>query len=200
MFYTNLIEKVAGYNRISNEMLSCLLNTSQEIIKKLFNAILRNPKVLTTWNISLISPIYKKGSKTKPENYRGISLLPCIGKFFTSILNQRLLIFVSEMRILSKSQLGFVPGNRTPDALITLHIVINYYCKKFTLFQKPLDHNINGKFYNCLIYLYTNDKSHVKVGNRITDHLIRTQGVKQGCILIIWADDILLYYLNHIKG
>ena len=164
--------KVAGYDRISNEMLSCLLNTSQEIIKKLFNAILRNPKVLTMWNISLISPIYKKGSKTKPENYIGIYLLTGIGKFFTSILNQRLLIFVSEMRILSKSQLGFVPGNRTSDALITLHIVIDYYCKKpkqnefgcfvdfqtafdkvprFTLVQKILDHNINGKFYDCLI-------------------------------------------------
>ena len=34
------------------------------------------------------------------------------------------------MRRLSKSQLGFVPGNRTSDALITLHIVIDYYCKK----------------------------------------------------------------------
>ena len=108
------------------------------------------------------------------------------------------------MLILSKSQLGFVPGNRTSDALITLHIVIDYYCKKLkpnvfgcfvdfqtafdkvprvTLFQKLLDDNINGKFYDCLTYLYTNDKSHVKVGNRITDHFIRTQGVKQGRVL-----------------
>ena len=52
--------KVAGYDRISNEMLSCLLNTSQEIIKKLFNAILRNPKVLTMWNISLITNLQER--------------------------------------------------------------------------------------------------------------------------------------------
>ena len=67
------------------------------------------------WNISIISPVSKKGSKTKPENYRGISLLSCLGKFFPAILNQRLTKFINEKPILAKAQLGFIAGNRTSD-------------------------------------------------------------------------------------
>ena len=36
------------------------------------------------------------------------------------------------------------------------------------LFQKLLDYNINGKFYDCLTNLYTGDKSCVKLGDRVT--------------------------------
>ena len=52
-----------------------------------------------------------------------------------------------------------------------------------TLFQKLLNSNINGKFYDCLIHLYTNDKVHVKVGEKITNDFMRTQWVEQGFIL-----------------
>ena len=51
------------------------------------------------------------------------------------------------------------------------------------LFHKLLDHNINGKFYDILTILYTEDKACVKIGNNITDTFIVNQGVKQGCIL-----------------
>ena len=51
------------------------------------------------------------------------------------------------------------------------------------LFQKLLDYNINGKFYDCLTNLYTGDKSCVKLGDRVTSTFELTHGVKQGCIL-----------------
>ena len=139
-----------------------------------------------------------------PGNYRGISLLSCFGKFFTAILNQRLLTFVIENKILSNAQLGFIPGNRTSDALLILYNLINYYCHKnkshifgcfvdfqkafdkvprYTLFKKLLDYEINGIFYNCLVNFYVEDKACIKVGNQISSFFSRTQGVKQGCIL-----------------
>jgi hypothetical protein len=196
--------KAPGYDRISYEMLSCLLNINARIFKKLFNAILRNSEILRNWNVSLISPIHKKGSKTNPNNYRGISLLSCIEKFFSAILNQRLLKFVTENALLSNTQLGFLPSNRTSDALLILNNIIDFYCNKnkskifgcfvdfqtafdkvprSTLFQKLLNYNINGKFYDCLTNMYTNDNVRVKIGDKVTNHFIRTQGVKQGCIL-----------------
>ena len=70
------------------------------------------------WVVVLIVPIHKSGSKTDPSNYRGISLLSCFGKLFFSILNNRLMHFTTENNILYKSQLGFMPGNRTTDAYI----------------------------------------------------------------------------------
>ena len=38
--------------------------------------------------------------------------------------------YVTNKRILSKAQLGFVPGNRTLDALLILYNIIDYYCHK----------------------------------------------------------------------
>ena len=196
--------KAPGHDSISNEMIASLLSTKPEVIKALFNAVLQHPSVISTWSMSMILPIHKKGSKMNPENYRGISLLSCFGKFFTAILNQRLLTFAIENKILSNAQLGFMPGNRTSDALLILYNLINFYCHKnknhifgcfvdfqkafdkvprYTLFQKLLNYDINGNFYNCLVNLYLEDKACIKVGNQISNFFSRTQGVKQGCIL-----------------
>ena len=56
--------KSSGYDSISNEMISCLLNVKPAIIKKLFNALLQNPIVINKWNTSLVSPVYKKRMQT----------------------------------------------------------------------------------------------------------------------------------------
>ena len=152
----------------------------------------------------MITPIHKKGSKVNPDNYRGISLLSCFAKYFLAILNHRLLKFATENKILSKSQLGFLPGNRTSDALLILHNLIEFYCHKnkkfifgcfvdfskafdsiprYNLFKKLLRHNISGKFYDCLVNLYTEDQSCIKLTNNISNTFTINQGVKQGCIL-----------------
>ena len=66
--------KAAGYDRISNEMLSCLLNTSPEIIKKLFNAILRNPKVLKLCGTSLSYHQFTKKDQKQNQKTIGVFL------------------------------------------------------------------------------------------------------------------------------
>ena len=52
-------------------------------------------------------PIYKKGSKMDPDNYRGISLISCLYKLLTAILNKRLEHFCQEKKILPENALGF---------------------------------------------------------------------------------------------
>ena len=196
--------KASGFDNISNEMIACLLKTKSAILVKLFNSILKYPKSIRRWNTSMISPIHKKGTKSNPDNYRGISLQSCFSKFFCAILNQRLLTFAINNQLLSKAQLGFIPGNRTSDALIILHNLIDYYCHKngkyvfgcfvdfskafdtiprTKLFQKLLDNDINGKFYDCLTMFYTNDQACIKIGDKITNSFNANRGVKQGCIL-----------------
>ena len=185
-------------------MISCLLDAEPEIIVKLFNSILKNPRTINKWHVSMISPIYKMCTKSNPDNYRGISLLSCFSKFSCAIINQRLVNYVTNKRILSKAQLGFVPGNRTSDALLILYNIIDYYCHKNkkhvfgcfvdfskafdtiprkNLFQKLLDYNINGKFYECQTMIYCKDQVCVKIGHQVTDSFQANRGVKQGCIL-----------------
>ena len=54
---------------------------------------------------------FKAGIQVDPGNYRGISVLSCLGKLYTSVLNQRLLKFVLDNNILRPEQLGFVKEN-----------------------------------------------------------------------------------------
>ena len=130
--------------------------------------------------------------------------MSCFAKFFLSILNQRLLRCVLEKNILSKSQLGFLPGNRTSDALLILHNLVDYYCSKrkkflygcfvdfskafdriprYNLFEKLLKYDISGNFYSCLANIYTNNRACVKLNKQVSDYFDINQGVKQGCIL-----------------
>ena len=196
--------KAVGIDGISNEMISCLLEYDPKILLNFFNVIISECDPINCWNTSIINPIHKKGSKIDPENYRGISLLCCLGKYFSAILNQRLMKYAVENKIFSKEQLGFIPGNRTSDALIILHNVVDYYCVKnnkpiyacfvdfkkafdsvprHKIFEKLLKHNITGKFYDCIKNMYSNDLTCVKVGDKITDSFQTNQGVRQGCIL-----------------
>ena len=202
--YVLRLGKSSGFDSISNEMLLCLLEVRPEIIKMLFNSILKHPRAIDKWSISMINPLHKSGSKMDPDNYRGISLLSCFSKFFCSIINLRITNFAIEKNIFSSSQLGFLAGCRTADAHLILHNLIESYCKKkrqhifscfvdfkkafdsiprHILFKKLLDNKINGKVYDVLVNMYSNDVACVKIADSITPSFIANQGVKQGCIL-----------------
>ena len=196
--------KSPGFDGISNEMISSLFKTNPKAILKLFNTILLSDSPITAWNTSIIFPIHKKGSKVDPDNYRAIALTCCMSKFYAAVLNQRLLKFAIEQGIIRENQLGFMPGNRTSDALIILYNLINTYCKqnnkyiyacfvdfkkafdsipRHILFQKLLKHNVTGKFYSSIKNMYTHDVACISIGGEITDTFNINQGVKQGCIL-----------------
>lgn len=50
--------------------------------------ILNSGKRPSKWCEGIILPIYKnKGDVKNPENYRPITLLSCVSKLFTSVLN-----------------------------------------------------------------------------------------------------------------
>ncbi len=193
-----------GIDIISNEMIKILVDCYPEIILKLFNAILKSGKVLPQWILGLIVPIHKKGSKSVPANYRGITLMSCLGKLFLSILNARLLKYALDNKILSKKQLGFLAGNRCSDAHIIINNMIRKYChnqgKKifcsFIDFSKAFDtvprdilldklkgHGITGCFFNIIKNIYSNDKACIKMQSQLTNPFQINMGVRQGCVL-----------------
>ena len=57
--------------------------------------------------ISKLKPLFKKGSRTDPKNYRPISLLPLISKIFERAIHDQLQYFLEENKILYKYQSGF---------------------------------------------------------------------------------------------
>ena len=139
-----------------------------------------------------------------PDNYRGISLISCLYKLLTAILNKRIASFCLENKILSKAQLGFVMGYGCSDAHLILHNLIKDYChmndKKlyscFVDFSKAFDciprdilferlraKGITGKVFNLITNIYMNEKCKIKIGGMLSDTFDTNQGVRQGCIL-----------------
>ena len=127
--------KAVGIDNLSNAMIACFTEIYPLLSLKLFLSILDTNIAIPDWTLGMITSIFKKGSKTDPNNYRGISLLSCFGKLFMTLLNNRLLEFAITNKIISPNQLGFLPGNRTSDAHIIIHNLIQKQChinKKFT--------------------------------------------------------------------
>ena len=75
--------KACGKDLIRNEFLKSSLEM-RRVIVDLFNIVLDSGIVPSKWYIGVIILIFKnKGENTNPDNYRGITLLNCLGTLFT---------------------------------------------------------------------------------------------------------------------
>ena len=93
------------------------------IYHKLFNIVFDTGIVPSAWEGCII-PIYKNmGSNSNPENYRPITLLSCMGKLFTSVINSRLQDFANDYNILEENQTGFRKNYSTIDNIFSLHVL-----------------------------------------------------------------------------
>ena len=196
--------KAPGLDNVLNEMISSSLKYYTGVFLFIFNHILRGGGDIPDWALSLLVPIYKKGDTDDPSNYRGISLISCITKLFLNILYKRLLKYCIDNKVLAVNQLGFLPGNRTSDAHIILYNLIDKYCHKgkanlyvcfvdFSkafdclpreiLFRKLIGYGITGKFLNIILNLYKNDKTCIKINDKMSYKIQTHKGVRQGCVL-----------------
>ena len=169
---------------------------------KLFNAILDSGKFPSQWSVGKIIPIYKnKGSAMDPNNYRGITILSCLGKVFTGMLNTRL----SEAVTILDNQAGFRQKCSTVDQVFILRNLINMYQEKkmplycaFVDFQKAFDtvwrqalwlklikHGVEGKVFRIIHNMYESIKSCVHNEGNSSAFFSSKTGVRQGEITFV---------------
>ena len=70
--------------------------------------------------VAKVSPVYKKGDREQPGNYRPISVLPVLSKIFEKLVNNRLIEYLEKNDILYKHQYGFREGRSTKLAVTNL--------------------------------------------------------------------------------
>ena len=63
------------------------------------------------WKKANAVPVHKKGDKQSLKNYRPISLLLIIGKFFESIIYNNIFEYLTTYKLTSDNQSGFKPGD-----------------------------------------------------------------------------------------
>ena len=99
--------KTPGIDKIPKEVIKHPNVT--KLLFKLFDYCFKTCLVPKMWLKPIIKPIPKISEKNPflPLNYRDISLISCISKIYSSILNKRLTQYLEENKILVDEQNGF---------------------------------------------------------------------------------------------
>ena len=92
-----------------------------------FNGIFVSGFFPDKWTEGVIIPLHKKGAVNDVNNYRGITLVSCFSKLFTTILNKRIETFCNANTIISDAQFGFRKGYSTVDAIFILMSIVQNY-------------------------------------------------------------------------
>jgi hypothetical protein len=192
--------KSPGIDNLLYEYFCKFCDVFTPLLSRLFNVIFDLGTFPTCWSEGIIFPSFKKGDANDPNNYRGITLVSCLSKIFTSVLNNRLLRWCEENDIVSDAQFGFRHGSGTADAIFALQGVISrtlshkkkLYCcfvdyeKAFDkvnrnkLFLKLTRYGVTGKLLTIIKSLYSNLKSCVRFQTELSNFFHCTNGLMQG--------------------
>ena len=210
--------KAAGPDGMSSDFFITGSDVLLKMLHPLFNKIFQCGVYPENWSKSIIFPLYKKGNPKNVDNYRGISLLNVISKLYCHIINKRLYNFCEINNCIPEAQAGFRKGYSTIDNIFNLQSLVQKYLTKkggrfYTLFvdfskaydcvdRKKLMYlllekvGIHGKMFMALNAMYSEVKSAVRIGTKITEYFECMSGVKQGCILSPLLFSLFLAELN----
>ena len=90
------------------------------VLTMLFNKCYEEGNFRKSFKIAFITPLHKKGDKSKLVNYRSISLLPIIGKIFEFLIFDRIKNYILKFKILKVNQFGFRSNHSTTEAIVSL--------------------------------------------------------------------------------
>lgn len=121
--------KSTGLDGINNELLKYGGESMRNELYSLLNKILRDRKVPKEWKTAILVPIFKKGDKKEPNNYRGINLLNTSLKLTTKIITEKL----SSLTEHQEEQQGFRKGRSCTDAIFVVRQIV----EKALEFNRP---------------------------------------------------------------
>ena len=124
-------------------MIKAFSENHLHLLTQTFNVVLLSGHIPNEWATGVIKPIYKnKGDINDADNYRRITLLSCLGKLFTSVINEILTVFIDSNQIMSEAQAGFRKGYSTTDQIFTLKcIFLLFVCQGRRLFCTFVDYS-----------------------------------------------------------
>lgn len=167
----------------------------------IFNRSLTEGTFPAMWKTARMIAIHKGGSINQVENYRGISILCCLGKVFET--GVRRYLYNAAKPFISEFQHGFVENRSTTTNLMeyvnTLFPAVESRCQVDSVyvdFSKAFDlvpHNLlieklrhlgfPNWITNWLNSYLTDRKAFVQVNQQVSNHFSIPSGVPQGSVL-----------------
>ncbi|XP_069792574.1 uncharacterized protein, partial [Narcine bancroftii] len=87
-------------------------------LTEIFRMSLAMGLVSKDWRVAHVVPLFKKGSKCKPGNYRPVSLTSVVGKLMESVLRDGIYKYLEVQGLLGSNQHDFVRGRSCLTNLI----------------------------------------------------------------------------------
>ncbi len=207
--------KAMGIDMIPNEIIKC--DDVKKSLVIFFDKCFNLGLIPTVWLKAIIVPIPKSASKDPciPLNYRGISLLSCVYKVYSGLINNRIISYLEDLGFFVDEQNGFRKGRSCQDHIFSLTSVIRNrqaqnqstftafvdFQKAFDwvdrdlLFLKLLLNNIDGKTYSAVKSMYSNTTASIKFNDMYTKWFDCSSGVRQGDVL---STTLFSIYINDL--
>ena len=113
--------KSCGSDELPAKILKLTALLIYEPLTQLFNKSLATEKYPTSWKHAKVRPIFtRKKTPSDVNNYRPISILPCLSTIFGKIIFTRVYQHITELSLLSDRQSGYRPGHNTQLQLMYL--------------------------------------------------------------------------------
>ena len=99
--------KSPGPDKIPSRLLKSIAMAVSPCLTLLFSASLHQGRVPSDWKKALVCPVFKKGDRKNPSNYRPVSLTYICSKVMEHIIYSEIMTHLETHNILSDMQFGF---------------------------------------------------------------------------------------------
>ena len=113
-----MIKKATGLDKIPSKLLKTAAGIIAPSLTAIFSKSILAGIYPSEWKTAKVTPVFKKGIKSEPNNYRPISVIPIVSKVFQKIVYNQLYHYRNENKLLLSCQSGFRSLHSTLTALL----------------------------------------------------------------------------------